>query len=557
MVRRVLSLLTSDVSGVHGAAYILALSALLSQLLALVRDRLLAGTFGAGVELDVYYAAFRIQDFVFFSVASLVSLSVLIPFLVGKMEKGKDATRGFLDSMATVFFLAMVLVGTLGVLLVPYLVPRLFPGLIGQGFDNELLFLSKLLMLSPLLLGFSNLLASVTQAYRKYFIYALSPLLYNIGIIFGIVVFYPFYGLVGLGYGVVAGALLHLLVQVPFIWKEGLFPRLTFRINVLEAWQVALLSLPRTITLTLNHVALLFLTGMASLLSEGSISILSFSFNLGLVPVSIIGASYSVAAFPLLAKHFLRDEREHFIEHFSAALTHIVFWSFPAIALLVVLRAQIVRVILGTGSFSWSDTRLTAACLALLAISVIAQNISLLLVRAFYAGGDTKRPLVAALTSSFSIVVFAYLGLSYFKENSFFSDFLEALFRVTDVSGAEVLILPLAYTLGSFVNLFLLSLFFKRFLSISVPVGVSAFHSFAASIVMGFAAYKALEWGGRVFNLDTFNGIFMQGMLGALAGMFAWVLLLALLKNKQFLEIQEALRRRVFKTDVIQTDPVA
>ncbi len=132
MVRRLLSLLSADVSGVHAAAYLLALSALASQILALLRDHLLAGSFGAGIELDIYYAAFRVQDFVFFSAASLVSLTILIPVLVGRIEAGKESTRRFLDSIFTVFFAAVIVAGGAAALLAPVLLPVLFPGLYGR-----------------------------------------------------------------------------------------------------------------------------------------------------------------------------------------------------------------------------------------------------------------------------------------------------------------------------------------------------------------------------------------------------------------------------------------
>jgi len=556
MVRRILRLISLDVSGVHAAAYLLAASAFSSQLLALIRDHLLAGTFGAGLKLDIYYAAFRIQDFIFFSVASLVSLAVLIPFLVEAVEKSKEETRAFLDSIFTVFFISVVIVSGVAFFLVPYIVPVIFPGLVNKGFNTDLFFITRLLLLSPLALGLSNLLGSVTQTYRKFFIYALSPLLYNVGIIIGIVAFYPVFGLKGLGFGVILGAILHLLIQMPFIISEGLFPRLTLRIRFKEVKRLVLLSLPRTLTLSLNHIAMLVLAGMASVLAEGSISVLNFSLNLGLVPVSIIGASYSVAAFPILVRHFLKEEKDNFNEHLRVSLRHIIFWSFPAVMLLIVLRAQIVRVILGAGAFSWNDTRLTAACLALLALSVIAQNITLLLVRAFYAMGDTKKPLFITIFSSTLTIGLGYGALYFFSHNSFFRDFMESLFRIEDVTGSEVLMLPLAYTIGSFINLGLLWTFFGRALSsASLSVGGAAFHSFSASVVMGFVGYKALEWTGQFLNIDTFIGVFSQGVFGGLCGIVSWVLMLYLFKNKELMEIIAALQKRILGSDVVQTDP--
>lgn len=555
MVRRLLSLLSQDVSGVHAAAYLLALSSFFSQLLALIRDRLLAHTFGAGTELDIYYAAFRVQDFIFFAVASLVSLAVLIPVLIEKMERGKDETRKFLDSIFSVFFVAMAFLGGITAYFTPHIVPLLFPGLLGRGFDADLISLTRILLLSPLILGLSNLLASVTQAYKKFFIYALSPLLYNVGIIAGIVFLYPVYGLKGLGFGVIIGALLHLFIQLPFIISEKLLPRFTFISNWVDVRRVVSLSLPRTLTLSLNHVAMLVLIGIASLLTPGSISVFSFSYNLESTIISIIGASYSIAAFPILARHFLKKEQKEFIEHFTTALKHIIFWSFPAMILLIVLRAQIVRVILGSGAFSWNDTRLTAACLALLALSVVAQNISLLFIRAFYAAGDTRKPLIISIVSSLAIIISAYAGLVLFKADTLFSFFIESLFRVQDLQGTEVLVLPLAYSIGSILNVLLFWFVFRRFLMpFSPSVGNTAFHSFAASILTGLIVYKFLEYFGSIFNLNTFSGIFFQGALSGLFGLSFFILMLYLLRNEEFSEIMQALRQRVFRVEVVRTD---
>ncbi len=556
MVRRILSLLTTDVSGVHGAAYLLALSTFSSQLLALVRDRLLAHTFGAGTKLDIYYAAFRVQDFIFFFVASLVSLAVLIPILVEKIEQGKEETKKFVNSVFSVFFMAMVVFGGVTAFFAPDIVPFLFPGLIGKGFDGDLFFLTRLLLLSPLILGLSNLLGSITQVYRKFFIYALSPVLYNLGIIIGIIFFYPLYGLKGLGFGVIVGALLHLFIQVPFIFSQGLFPRFTFDFDFHDLKRLIFLSLPRTLTLSLNNIAMLVLVGLASLMEPGSISVLNFSFNLQSVPVAIIGASYSVAAFPTLARHFLRKEEKKFTEHFTTALKHIIFWSFPILTLLIVLRAQIVRVILGSGAFSWNDTRLTAACLALFACSIIAQNISLLFIRAFYAAGDTRKPLIISVISSVSIVLSAYIGMTLFSGNELFRNFLQSLFRVEDITGTNVLILALSYSIGSFINLGLFWIFFRRYLfRFSIPIGNTAIHSFATSVFMGFLTYESLQYFGSIFNLDTFLGIFFQGFLSAIIGIGFGFLMLFILKNEELIEILGALKTRVFrKTEVIQTE---
>jgi putative peptidoglycan lipid II flippase len=104
MVKRFLNFISREIGGLHEAAYLLGAFAVVSQILALVRDRLLAYKFGATHALDIYYAAFRIPDFIFVAIASMVSISVLIPFLMEKIDSGEKEAKEFIDAIFSVFF---------------------------------------------------------------------------------------------------------------------------------------------------------------------------------------------------------------------------------------------------------------------------------------------------------------------------------------------------------------------------------------------------------------------------------------------------------------------
>jgi len=247
-------------------------------------------------------------------------------------------------------------VSVLVYILMPKLSGFVVPGL-GAEAQAELVVLSRIMLLSPILLGLSGLFASITQSLRRFFVYALSPVFYNVGIIIGIVFFYPFWGLPGLAFGVVLGALFHVLIQVPVLVRHKFFPRFSFDIDFREIKNVIYLSFPRTLTLSAHHFTLLILIALASFMTEGSIAIFNLSFNLQSIPLSIIGVSYSIAAFPTLARLYSNGERDAFVHQVATATRHIIFWSLPILALFVVLRAQIVRSIFGTGEFDWADTR--------------------------------------------------------------------------------------------------------------------------------------------------------------------------------------------------------
>jgi putative peptidoglycan lipid II flippase len=541
-VRAFLSAMNIEVRGMHQAAYLLALFAFLSQLLALVRDRLLASSFGAGHELDIYYAAFRVPDLLFATVASLLSLYALLPVL-SRLETEGKGSAAFLGRILFLFFVAMGVIAGILWMLAPVLAPLIAPGIE----SDSLTALMRILLLQPILLGASNILASLTQLRHRFVLYSISPLLYNLGIIFGITALYPRMGLTGLAWGVVLGALMHLLIQAPFFRGEH-----RGGVPLKEAWksvrEVLGLSLPRTLALSMGQITLLILTAMASFLAPGSIAVFTFAFNLQAVPLAIIGVSYSVAAFPTLSRLHASGEKSEFMRHIEAALRHVLFWAIPATIFVIVLRAQLVRTILGAGAFDWDATRLTAAALALFVVSLSAQSISLLVARAYYAAGMTLRPLLFA----FSSVVVAVLGAAFFgaifHAHVLWRDFLESLLRVSDIPGTTVLMLALSYCLGALVQAGLGLWFFSKDFSLSLSgLRRLAFESFAASTIGGAVAYATLAAMGNYVDINTTAGIVSQGFFAGVAGLLATGAVLALLKNRELIEAYGSLRRRFVK----------
>jgi putative peptidoglycan lipid II flippase len=554
MVRRVLQFIHREVRGLHEAAYLLAGFAVLSQLLALVRDRLLAHYFGAGTTLDVYYAAFRIPDVIFVMVASLVSVYVLIPFIVERSRVSSEEVRRFISNIFTVFALAIISISVVIYLFTPYITNLIFPGLTGAA-HADLVLLTRILLLQPILLGFSSLLSSLTQVYQRFILYALSPLLYNAGIIFGLFFLYPSYGMAGLGFGVVIGAILHLGTQVPFLLRRGILPRFVNRINFREIRDIVVVSLPRTIALSTNEISLLFLVGFASIISEGSIAVFNLAFNLQHSPLAVIGISYSVAAFPTLAKLFSRGEQSVFHQHVITAVRHIIFWSVPITFFIIVLRAQIVRVILGSGAFDWSDTRLTAAALALFVVSLTSQGLMMLFVRSYYASGNTKKPFVVNVTTGSLAVVFTFTLLFLFEKFDVFRYFIESLLRVEGIDGTAILMLPLGFSLAAMLNSIIFWILFERdFHKLKAQTANTFIQSFSAAVVLGVVTHTTLGFLGSMLDLNTFVGIFSQGFIAGIVGITAGVLVLKLFGSKELYDVWSTLHRKFWKSDVIIGD---
>lgn len=573
MVKKIFALLGKEVAGLHEAAYLLALATVISLVLALVRDKLLAYFFGAGHILDLYYASFRISDIIYATIASTVAASVLVPFLIKKNKaagaaggpgdadgrKGSAEERHFIDHTFSIFFLVIVGVSAVIFFFIPWLIPKLLPGFAHDPSLPMLITTSRIMLLSPILLGISNFFASVTQMYNRFLIYAVSPLLYNLGIIIGILFLYPHFGLYGLVGGVVLGAVMHMLLQIPFVASRGLMPRFVFPIDWREVREVVLVSFPRTITLSANEIAEFFLIAFATLMGAGAVSIFNFSFNLQSVPLAIIGVSYSSAAFPTLAKLFGSGDIKRYVDYMATSARHIIFWAMPVTVLFIVLRAQIVRTILGAGQFSWADTRLTAAMLALFTISVAGQSLILLFVRAYYAEGKTRRPLLVNVISAAAIVLFAYFFKILFTSYPDFAFFIESLFKISDLNGAIILTLSLAYSIGVLLNTYLHWQMFHRDYGgwkggFTKPVLKTFFHSFGASVIGGYAAFWGLHLFAQVFNLQKIIGIFLQGFFSGILGIIVWILVLILIRNSELAEVWKALHSKIFKAKPVAVD---
>jgi putative peptidoglycan lipid II flippase len=418
--------------------------------------------------------------------------------------------------------------------------------------QEKVIMLSQMMLLSPILMGLSNLFGTITQLFRKFFIYSLSPIFYNLGIICGVVFLYPVLGIYGLAVGVILGAFMHFLIQAIASAGCGFTPRFSFSINFSEIKKVVFISLPRTLGLAFNSIALISIIALASYLKSGSISVFNFSFNLQSVPLNIIGISYAVAAFPTLARTFSSGKKNEFKIHLRSAARQIIFWSLPITFLFIVLRAQIVRVILGSGSFSWENTRLVAASLAIFSVSILAQGMTALLSRAYYAAGNTRRPLTINLICSVFIIILSYLLVYIFNNFLIFKYFIESLLKVTDIEGTAVLMLPLAYSIGTILNFILQWIFVKKdFMDDEPFIAKTFFQSLGASFFIGFISYLGLNIFSPIFGTTTFWGVFLQGFISGIIGIFTGILLLFLLKNEELIDLINTLKSKFWRAKVI------
>ncbi len=378
----------------------------LSAILGLVKMRLYAGILGAGETFDIFVAAFKLPELIFQLVVVGSLNAAFIPlFSEYVSQRGGEKAWSFTSSVINWSLLLFV-----GLSVGMYVAARPLSFLVAAGFTEPqreiLVELMRILLLSPILLGLSSYIAGTLQAFKRFFLPYLSPLLYNLGAIFGVVVLYPIMGVNGLAWGVVLGSLLHLLVQLPLLFHLGFKYRPVLSTGP-EMKQLVTLSLPRTIGLVADHIKTVVMVSFASLLAVGSISFMRFAESIYFVPVGVIGAAIAQASLPALSEQAAKNSKGHFHDTFLSSLHQIVFMIVPISVVLIVLKIPVVRLVLGIGRFDWEATVLTSWVLAILSLGLLAQACNLLIMRAFFALKETKLPVLISVLGAISSVLFA------------------------------------------------------------------------------------------------------------------------------------------------------
>jgi putative peptidoglycan lipid II flippase len=446
---------------VNSAAFVIAAASFLSAVLGIFRDRLLAGRFGAGNELDIYYAAFRIPDFISTVLILGAIAAAITPIFSRYLVSSRKEAFDFLANLLNVFLMGIALICVILIIFAPQIMPLIAPGFEGEKKELAIL-LTRIMLFSPLLLGISNIVSAVLRIFQRFVISSLSPIMYNFGIIFGILFLVPRFGLKGLAFGVVLGGLLHLLIQLPIFFKVGFGFKKTVNLKERGLKEVIILTIPRSVGLAATQINLLVVTNIASLLSAGSIAVLNLSENLSRPLFTFVAVSYSTAAFPALTLAFSKKDKEKFDKTFSSTFNKILALLLFLSFLFFIFRNQIVKIIFHVGAFDISNVNLTSACFGLFCLGIFAQGLVNFLAKAFYAVSDTKTPAIAALAGMVANAIFCFSFVKIFSLQNIFSQFFVNFFNLRGIKGNEVLALPLAISFSAIFQLAVLVLLYWR-----------------------------------------------------------------------------------------------
>lgn len=513
---------------ITAAAFIIAVSGFASRFLGLLRDRILASQFGAGDTLDAYYAAFRIPDLLY-NLLILGALSAaFIPIFTGLISNKKEGEGWELVSgMLNIIVFVLIVLAAILAIFAPFIVHFITPGFSGEKMELTVT-LTRIMFLSPIFLGISAIFGGVLVSLKKFLVYSIAPIMYNLGIIIGALFFVNFMGTKGLALGVILGALLHMLIQYPAVKFSGF----KFKPILFEAFKnknirkIIKLMIPRTMGIAVNQINLLVITIFASTLASGSLAVFNFANNIQSFPLGLFGVSFAVAVFPTLSATYAKGLNDEFVKNFSEIFRKILFFIIPLSVFILLLRAQLVRVILGAGQFNWEDTVMTLETLGFLTVSLFAQCLIPLLARAFYAIHDTKTPFYIALASEAINIILVIILIKNYAVSG-----LAIAFSAASILNMALLFSILRKKMGGLDE--------KNILNSTSKILLSAV---VAGIVIQIFKYLI----NSITNIDTFLGIFSQLMISGGLGIVTFLFMSWILKSEEFFYFKNSILKRFY-----------
>ncbi|HEX8932119.1 MAG TPA: lipid II flippase MurJ [Patescibacteria group bacterium] len=510
-VKKGLDLLTRRQTSILSAAFIIMATVILSQLLGLIRQRLLLGIFGASNTLGIYLYASQLPDTLFqLTIASAIS-TAFIPVFSGYLARGEEKEAHKMAS--TLLAIGLSVFAVLSVILMIFASSFLQLFNLGGNFSASdmalMVNLMRIIIFGQLLFIIGTFFTALLQSYNHFFIPGIAAALYNLGIIIGVVVFSGMFGIYAATIGVIIGGIIFVLVQLPLAKKVGF----SFRPSLAHlksdgVTTVAKLMWPRTIAIVVMQLGTVAVGAFISFLSDpGRMNVIfDCAKTLAFAPVSLFGATIAQAAFPVLSRE--KDKLDEFKTTFMNSFNQMLYLILPVSVLILVLRIPVVRLVYGSSKFDWPATVLTGETLAFFCISIFAQALILLVLRGFYALHDTKIPLIIN-----SVATVFLLALAYY-------------FIIINHQG--VTSLAIAFTIQSIVQLIIMFILLERKIGRfkKWSLFVSWGKIFVSSLFTAFALYIPIKLLDQlVFDTThTINLIILTG-ISSLAGLSLYLFL--------------------------------
>lgn len=517
--------LLHQANSIKGATIILVVTLLLSNILGLIRDHFLAQKIPTSI-LDTYYAAFRIPDFIFnLFILGAISAALIPVFTEYKNKNSKEAwhiTNSFLNIAVSLIIISAIVLY--------FLMPNLI-GIFVSNFSGDkkdlTINLARILLLSPIFFSLSYIIGGILNSYKRFFVYALAPLIYNLSIIIATVLFADRFGVKSVVYGVVIGAFLHFLIQVPAAIKLGYHYQLVFDFTHRGVKKIINLMIPRALGLGAMQAMLIFYTFLASAIGAGSIAVFNLADNIQTMPLVVFGTSFATALFPSLSLAVAENKLEEFNNYLLKGIRSIIYILIPSSVGIILLRTEIVRLILGSGNFGWDQTVTTANILGIFMISLTFQGLVPLLSRSFYALQNTITPTIISIISIIFSVILGY-----------------ALAKDLGVLG-----LALAFTIGSIINFLLLFIKLRNKLIIFKEQNKNLSIFFAkillSALIMALIIQLSKNLFGSLVDMHRFWGVMAKTIISIIFGGISYCWVTWMLKCEEFNEIKNLVIKKL------------
>lgn len=380
----------------------------LSRVLGLLREAVIAGQFGTSGQYDAYVAAFRVPDTLFLLIVGGAVGSAFIPVFTDLLRKGGQSQAW---NLASTLINASIVLLSLGGIVMALIAPTLVGTVIAPAMPPErqelVVHLTRILLLSPLFLGLGGWAMGILNARQNFALPALAPVAYNLSIIGGALFLAPSMGIYGLAWGVVLGALLHFGLQVPGLRQAGMRYMLRLRLRDAGVSEVGKLLLPRIVGQAAFQVNIIAMSTIGSFLPEGRISALNYAYLLMMLPHGVFAMSLATVTFPTMAAQYADGNMEGVRRTLGRATRVLLFLTIPAAVGLFVLRSEIVATLFQLGAFTPESTQLVASALGYFALGLVAYAVVEVLTRGFYALHDTATPVTVSVAT-----VLLNLGIS-------------------------------------------------------------------------------------------------------------------------------------------------
>src|SRR3989344_5341816 len=502
------------------AAFVIAFSVALSKILGLVRLRLLASSFGDDIHLlDSLIAAQSLPDAIFevfiFGSIALAFIPVLSQYIAhDKLDKAWELSNKMITLGLVVFLVFLLII----FLFADFIAPLLAPGVIERDptTQSQIAKLLRIMIFAQAFFVISIFITGILQSFQRFLVPALASIFYNLGIIISIIFLVPVFGIYAAAIGMVLGALLHLVIQLPLAQSFGFKFRPNFNFRNKEVLEMLSLMWPRSITIGLTRLSEIINTALASLTVVGSIVALNFAQVLQIVPISFFGTSIAQAAFAFLSIEYNKGRKNQFKKLFTQSLHQILFLVLPIAAILAVLRVPTVRLFFGAPDLPWETTVLTSRTLLAFSVGIAAQAANLLLIRGFHATRDSVTPLkVSSVTTVVNVILSLVLILILHKSIIW----LALSFSLTNTLAALVMLYLLDNKLGGFAQKELL-----------IPIFKMGFISFLTAIAL-YIPMKLLDQ--LVFDTTRNVGLILLTSTATAVGLIVYISLSWIFKVEQ------------------------